>query len=124
EPLPEKEFEQLLADLGSEVFATREAASERLGKAGERAVGQLRAALKGELNGEQKFRIERLVAGWAGAEGKAPAGGRVRVLRAVAGAELAGTAEARRLLSEWAKGAADATTTQEAKQALARAGVR
>lgn len=120
EPLPAKEFDRLLADLGDAEFTTREAATEQLGKAGERAVGQLLAALKGELNAEQKFRVERLLAGWTGADRKPPAGGRLRVLRAVAAADLTGTAEARKLLTEWAMGAADATTTREAKRALER----
>lgn len=118
--IPAKDFEQLLADLGSEDFATREAATERLGKAGESGAGQLVAALKTELSAEQKARVERLVAGWEGADSRPATGERLRILRAVAALELAGTTEARKLLAELAAGAVNAITTCEAKRALER----
>jgi hypothetical protein len=121
-PLTGKEFDQLLSDLGSDDFPTREAATASLRKAGERPVGQLRAALKTELNAEQRFRAERLLAGWEEGERKKPAGERLRVMRAVAALELAGTANARKLLSELAGGVADATTTREAQETLQRTG--
>jgi RNA polymerase sigma factor (sigma-70 family) len=121
EALTAKEFDRLLADLGSDDFATREAATEKLMNAGESAVGQLRSALRADPTAEQKARIERLLAGWMGADRKAPTGARLRVVRAIAAVELAGTADARKLLAELAAGAPEATTTREAKWALERA---
>jgi RNA polymerase sigma factor (sigma-70 family) len=122
EALGAKEFTQLLADLGSEESSTREAATEQLEKAGERAIGQLRTALTGELTAEQKVRVERLLGRWSGIEKRPPTGERLRVMRAVAAAELMGTADARKLLAEWAAGTPEATTTREAGMALERTG--
>ncbi len=118
--IPAKEFDQLLADLGSDVFATREAATERLGKTGENVVGQLLAALKTELTPEQKVRAERLLATWTGVDRQPPTGERLRIVRAVAALELAAKPDARKLLGELAAGANAATTTNEAKWALER----
>ncbi|QJW97664.1 hypothetical protein FTUN_5241 [Frigoriglobus tundricola] len=118
--LPAKEFDPLLADLGSEAFATREAATEKLKAALDRATGPLRAALKAELTAEQKLRVEQLLAAWPGADRRPLTGDRLRGVRAVAALELAGTAGARKLLAELAAGAADATITREAKFALGR----
>ncbi len=120
EPFPAEEFNRLLADLGNDDFATREAATKKLAKAGERAAGQLRAALKTNLSAEQRRRVGTLLAVIQGAEGKPLARERLRTVRAVAALELAGTADARKLLSELASGAGGALTTEEAKRALER----
>jgi WD40 repeat protein len=122
EPLPAKEFEKLLADLDAEEFADRTAAAKQLAAAGERAIGQLRDSLKAGVSAEQRDAAGRLLKAWAAADQKPPTGERLRVVRAVAALELAGTADARKLLAELAKGAADATATREAKGALERAG--
>jgi hypothetical protein len=121
EPMLAKEFERLLADLNAEEFATRAAAAKKLREAGERAVGQLRDALKRDLSAEQRDAIDKLLTAWLAADQRPPSGERLRVMRAVAALELAGTADARKLLAELATGAADATVTREAKQGLERA---
>ena len=124
EALPAKEFETLFAALNAEEFADRKAASEKLAGAGERAVGQLRDALRGDLSAEQRDAGGRLFDGWKATDRKTPTGERLRVMRAIASLELSGTEDARKLLTELASGAPDATTTREAKQALERIGRR
>src|SRR6185437_10586706 len=118
EALPAKEFAKHLADLNSDNFATRTAAAKSLTAAGERAVGQLGKALERELSAEQRVAAERLLRAWRAAEQKPPTGERLRSIRAVAALELAASADARKVLTELAKGAADATLTHEAKQAI------
>ncbi|HEX4608216.1 MAG TPA: sigma-70 family RNA polymerase sigma factor [Urbifossiella sp.] len=121
EPLAANEFGRLLTDLGSEVFATREAAEKELRQAGERAAGQLRSALTVARSAEQRVRLRRLVGGLPDPDAR-PTGERLRGVRAVAALETAGSADARRLLAELAAGAADTTTTREAEAALERVG--
>jgi RNA polymerase sigma factor (sigma-70 family) len=118
--MPEKEFDRLLADLGSEDFANREAATEKLRSEGESTVDQLLGSLNKELTPEQKKRVDQLLAVWKDADRRPPSGVRLRMIRAVAALELAGTPEARKLLTELAAGLASATTTREAKRALER----
>jgi RNA polymerase sigma factor (sigma-70 family) len=118
EPFPAEEFNSLLADLGNDDFATREAATKKLEKAGDRATGQLRAALKTNLSAEQRRRIGTLPAIIGGADAKPLSGERLRTARAVAALELASTPDARKLLSELAGGAVGAQTTEEAKRSL------
>lgn len=122
EPLPAKEFARLLAELDSDDFATRSDAAKALGAAGERAIGQLRDALAGELPAEPRAAILRLLKPWEAADQTPPRGERLRMVRAVAALELGRTADARKMLAELAAGAADATTTREAKTALERGG--
>jgi WD40 repeat protein len=119
--MPAKEFSRLLADLGSDDFATREAATEELGKAVECAVGQLLASSNTELSPEQKLRVDQLLGLWKVADQRPLTPERLRMVRAVAVLELMGTPDARKLLAELAAGAAAATTTREAKRALERA---
>ncbi len=120
-PLPAAEFTRLLADLGAADFATREAAEKALRNAGDRAAGQLRSALAVVPSAEQRARLGRLVGALPGPDAR-PTGEQLRAVRAVASLELAGSAEARRLLAELAAGAADATLTREAASSVARAG--
>jgi hypothetical protein len=120
EPLPAKEFEKLFSELNAEEFADRKAAAAKLRAAGEGAVGQLRDALKGDPSAEQRDAVGRLLGAWPAADWKPPTAERLRVVRAVAALELGGTADARKFLAELAAGAADGTTTREAKRALER----
>ena len=95
-----------------------------LREAGERAVRQLREALKGDVSAEQRDAIDKLLTAWQAADQRPPTDDRLRVMRAIAALELSGTADARKLLSELAKGIAEATTSREASAALGRAGDR
>ena len=124
EPLSAKEFDKLFAALNAEEFADRKAAAEKLAAAGERAVGQLRDVLRSDPSAEQRNAIGRLLGAWRAADQKPPKGERLQVMRAVAALELARTADARRLLEDLSKGAADATATRDASAALEREGNR
>ena len=104
EQLPADEFQKLLASLNAEEFAERKAAAEKLKAAGERAVGQLRQALRGDPSAEQRDAINRLLDAARAIERKVPSGERLRAMRAVAALELAATADARELLTRLAKG--------------------
>ncbi|HKB04090.1 MAG TPA: WD40 repeat domain-containing protein [Gemmataceae bacterium] len=95
------EFARLISGLDSPKFAEREAASKRLGELGRAAERSLRQALKAGPSPEQSKRIEALLAGLT-----PPARPRVedlRAARAVAVLEACATADARRLLAEWAE---------------------
>jgi hypothetical protein len=86
---------------------------------GEAATGFCRRALAGKPSAEVRRRPEALLEAQE-REPPAPAAGRLRMLRAVEALESAGTPGARRLLERWAKGAAGARQTAEAKAALER----
>lgn len=111
-----KRITQLIEDLDSEQFATREAATRELEKLGDRAAAALEQALAGKPSLEQAQRIRRLLA-------RVPA---ARLLaehrRALILLEWAGDGEARRLLRDLAAGAKDALLTREAKALLDRLG--
>jgi WD40 repeat protein len=112
-PLPPKEFAALLADLDANDFGTRTAAVGKLTAAGDRVVGQLRDALRGDLSAEQRAAAGRVLGAWQTADRHRPA-------RAVAAVELVGTAGARGLLTEWARGASGSRLSEEAVAALSR----
>ncbi len=115
---PEEETRPLLADLDSGSFQRREAATKRLRELGRGAEPALRAALDGKPSAEKKRRIEELLAALGGPLSPSPETFRER--RAVAALAWAGTAEARLLLGELAKGAATAPLTRHARAALER----
>ncbi|QJW99571.1 sigma-70 family RNA polymerase sigma factor [Frigoriglobus tundricola] len=108
----------LIAKLDAPEFADREAATKALQLLGSAAAPALRAALRGDLSAEQDDRLRRLLA--ATNAPIVPAGDPLREVRAVAILEHIGTAEARKLLEEWAAGAPDAYVTREATAATAR----
>ena len=85
EQLPAAEFQKLLASLNAEEFAERKAAAEKLKAAGERAVGQLRQALRGDPSAEQRDAINRLLDAARAIERKVPSGERLRAMRACRG---------------------------------------
>ncbi len=106
---------RLVADLDSDSFEAREAATRRLERLGETVAPALREALAKVGSPEVRQRLERVLARVAG---KGVSAWTLRNLRAVAVLELVGTADARRLLEELAKGDASAPETREAKAAL------
>jgi RNA polymerase sigma factor (sigma-70 family) len=107
-------LEKLLADLGSDDFATREKAMATLTECGEAVRFWLReeaAASSPEVRkriGELLTRLD------------APTPARLRLLRAAEVLEQLGTPEAKALLEAWVDGSAGATLAGEAKIALAR----
>jgi hypothetical protein len=121
-PMPaaeEKRVARLIADLDSDDFATRQKATADLEKLGELALPAYRQALNGKPPLETRRRLEDLqakaYAAWWDVSGE-----RLRSLRAVEALELAGTKEAREVLSTLAAGAEGARLTEEAKAALKR----
>jgi hypothetical protein len=110
--------EGLVKRLDSPVFADREAAGRELTELGDAAVPQLRKILADGGSAEQRGRIERILT--ASDATLLPAGDRLRQVRAITVLERIGTADARRLLGEWADGLPSARLTRTAKAALAR----
>jgi hypothetical protein len=108
---------QLLADLDSERFVVREAARKGLEKLGELAAPALRETLKQKPSLELRQQIKSLLEKLRGPVTRLEM---LQVLRAVAVLEDIGTAEARKLLTRLAQGAAEARLTQEAKASLRR----
>jgi WD40 repeat protein len=115
----EKRVASLIADLDSDDFAARQNAAAELGKLGDVAAAACRKALAGQPSAEARRQLTGLLEKQAEAARK-PDAERVRVLRALEVLELAPTDEARRLLTELAKGAPGAWLTEEAKGGLAR----
>ncbi|HEY7326379.1 MAG TPA: sigma-70 family RNA polymerase sigma factor [Gemmataceae bacterium] len=106
---------KLLTDLDSDSFEVRESAVKRLQELGQKAEPALRAALDAKPSPEQRRRIEELLA----AAPSPPTQEELRQLRALIVLERIGTAEARRLLKEVAKGPPSARLTRQARSSLA-----
>jgi WD40 repeat protein len=111
------EARRLIADLNADAFAVRQKAFGRLEALGESALPALRQALAKDPPPEVRRRAEELV---QNARNGLLTGERLRVVRALAVLEHAGTPEARRLLEELAAGLPESRQTQEARAALAR----
>ncbi|HKB01567.1 MAG TPA: sigma-70 family RNA polymerase sigma factor [Gemmataceae bacterium] len=116
--LSDEQSKALIAKLDAPGFAAREAAEKELRDFGEAAVPALRAALDAKLSGEQKTRVERLLA--AATAPAVGAGDHLRQLRAVAVLEMIETDEARKLLKELAGGPAGTRLTTESSESLGR----
>jgi hypothetical protein len=115
------EAHRLIAQLNDDTFAVREKASRRLEELGAAAMPVLRQA----VTKDPPLEVRRRIAALLDKQGITPASGAyLRLLRALAVLEHAGTPEARRLLEELAAGAPDAPPTQEARAVLARLGRR
>jgi RNA polymerase sigma factor (sigma-70 family) len=111
----EARLEALIADLDSDQFRVREAATAALARHGESAASALHDVLRGSPSLEARRRAERLLAALA------PGGERERqTARALEVLEQVGTPQAVRLLETLAKGALEARQTREAKAALGR----
>jgi WD domain, G-beta repeat len=105
---------ELIRDLDSRQFATRDRAAAELIRMGEGAEGLLQKALDGKLSPEARDRIEKVLG-----ELK-PSKHRLRVGRALEVLQRMGDAESRKLLTELAAGADGAWLTREAKASIAR----
>ena len=113
-PEDTKRIEQLLADLDSDAFAEREAASRELIRLRYRVGPLLRKALRNKPTLEVRRRLEAILV-----EPNRPSIEALRTLRAIAVLERIGTPEAQRILEKLA-GGADAPETREAQAALQR----
>jgi WD40 repeat protein len=108
---------RLIAELESERFAAREAATHELEALGELAEPALRRLLAERPTLEQRRRAERLLEGIGGLVTSAEG---LRVRRGVEALQRIGTPEARQALEELAKGDLAAPLTREAAAALGR----
>lgn len=107
---------ELVDDLDSDAFPTRQKAAQELANLGEVAETVLREVLRGEPSPEVRRRSEELLERL----GPVPVGDRLRQLRAIEVLECIGTPAARALLERIAAGAPEVRLTQEAKQSLER----
>jgi WD40 repeat protein len=107
-------IEKLLADLDSDAFEAREAATRELTRLHYRAEPLLRRALENKPSLEIRRRIEAILA-----KPRLPSAEDLRALRVIAVLERIGTPEARGLLAKLAGGAAS-PETRAAQQALQR----
>jgi hypothetical protein len=116
-PLPEvRRVSQLINDLDSSQFKTREKACESLAKMEEAAVPALQRAFSESVSPEARRHLTRLL------ERLDPITDpeRIRTLRCLEILELAGTSEALQILETLTKGAPEARETREAKAASER----
>jgi WD40 repeat protein len=114
-----KHIDRLIAQLDDDDFDRRDEASRGLARLGVRALGPLRKAARAPASEEVARRAADLL---KRIEGDTVSGERLREMRALEVLEGLGTLEARKLLEELARGAADAVLTQEAKASLQRLG--
>jgi hypothetical protein len=103
---------RLIAGLDDEHFAARQEASAGLERLGDAAEPALRRALRNHPTAEAGRRMEELLVRYEA--------GRLRASRAVEVAEHLGSAEARRLLEDLARGAPGAWLTEQARAARER----
>src|SRR5262249_49843808 len=118
--IPEGRIQELVKDLDSDAFATREAATAALKELGGAADAGLRARLREGLSAEQRRRIEDVLENRALTEADPD---RLRALRGVEVLERAGSAEALSVLGELTKGSPEARLTREAAGAVRRRSV-
>jgi WD40 repeat protein len=119
--VPAAAIEQHIRDLDSVDFGRRERAAAALEKLGDLAAPALRRALEGGPPLEVRRRVEQLLAR-LDAAARSPE--QLRVIRATAVLERAGTAEARQLLQALAAGAPGALLTEQAAASLRRLAAR
>jgi hypothetical protein len=111
------ELDRTFADLNSEEFTTRDRASRRLAELGELAVPGVRQ----RLDRTESAEVRKRVLAFLGRFEPAPLWpDRLRQLRGVELLEGIGTSAARDVLSELAKGSAEAPLRREAAAALER----
>src|SRR5262249_28755895 len=117
-PLSDKELAALVEKLDDDDFEVRQKAFADLLKQGHEATAALRKALAHDPSQELRRSANALL-------DKLPfAPESLRAARAVEVLEWIGTAEAKRLLTDFADGRASATLTHEAKAALSRLSAR
>jgi WD40 repeat protein len=117
EPVDPLRVSRFVADLDSDQFEVRRAATQELENLAEIAESALRKALAEKPSLEVQQRIERLLDKLR-LPIRSPE--KLRLLRAIEILECIGTAEAQEVLKALAKGAPEALLTQEAKSALER----
>jgi RNA polymerase sigma factor (sigma-70 family) len=108
---------KLITDLDSNAFAVREAATNELEKLADLAEPFFRKALEGDISPEARRRLEHLLKKTKGTDLSAE---QRRQLQALEALEHCGTAEARRLLEDLARGAPQAWLTRRAAETLER----
>jgi hypothetical protein len=113
QPLPDKLFARLLADLDDDDFAVRQKATEELQRHGERVQAQVARALQGQPSPEAKGRLKHVLD--AIAKGPPPI---VRTTLSQLG--QAKNDQARVILRVLAEGQTDSWASKEAKAALQR----
>jgi WD40 repeat protein len=118
-PDPER-LARLIERLGADRYPDREAASKELLALGPLGEPALRAVARSDRPAETRERAQKVLDAIVGDIGRDPPRDDLRVMRAVQALELAGTPDARALLTEWASGAAGARLTEEAAGALRR----
>jgi hypothetical protein len=104
-----------IRELDSDVFKTREAAQQSLEKLGDRAAELMRATLRQSPSAEVRARLNRLLKAL-----DMPAPTQLRDQRAVEVLERIGSAQAKAILADLARGAAGTRLTIEAEASLAR----
>jgi len=120
-PILERAFrvDRLISDLDDRSFAVRARASRELEGLGELAESALRRALKEKTSLETQRRITAILAKLPNAEdGEIHYSSRLRLSRAIGVLQRIGSAEARQVLHEIAKGPPTARLAQEARAAL------
>jgi RNA polymerase sigma factor (sigma-70 family) len=117
EALDPKRVQRLLADLDSDEFAVREAASDALGGLDQQAIPYLESTLKSTESAEVRERVQRILERRWGAAIPLE---QLRQVRAVVVLERIGDGESKNLLKKWAGGPAGALLTMEAAAALKR----
>jgi WD40 repeat protein len=116
-PVTNERLARLIADLDSDQFAVREAATKALAALDSRAAPAMREALRNNPPLESRKRLEELI---RLAETKTLSPEDLRIGRAIDVLERLATAEARTLLKVLAGGAPEALTTTAARAALKR----
>jgi RNA polymerase sigma factor (sigma-70 family) len=117
EALDPGRVQRLLADLDSDDFGVREAASNALEGLDRQATPYLESALKSTESAEVRKRVDRILERRWGAAIPAE---QLRQVRAVSVLERIGDGESKDLLKKWAGGPAGAQLTVEAAAALER----
>jgi RNA polymerase sigma factor (sigma-70 family) len=117
EALDPRKVQRWLADLDSDDFAIREAASHSLEEMDEQAISFLESTLKSTKSDEVRTRVSKILERrWATAIPPE----QLRELRAVAVLERIGDGESKDLLKKWAGGPAGTRLTMESADALKR----
>ncbi len=117
EPLDMKRVQQLLADLDSDQFAQRDAASKALGALGRQVKPYLEETIKTTKSTEAQDRAKKIL---ESVQAAAVAPRQLRQMRAVLVLELIGDNESKNLLKKWAGGPAASLLAEEASAALKR----
>jgi hypothetical protein len=117
EALEPRRIQRLLADLDSDQFAAREAASRALRELDQRVIPYLEEALKSAASAEVRVRVKKLL---EEKQRAAITAEQLRQIRGVMVLELIGDGAAKNLLRRWGSGPGGALLALEASAALKR----